>query len=104
MRGAPQSGLSWLMVRMRSRTSAGAAGRPPTDATVRLLTPVETEAAPMPAHQGLGFEDHRSSEQRRKQPVEPDEDQPIRSAQPEPGGRGPLQHEQLLAEKCHLGL
>jgi hypothetical protein len=38
----------------------------------------------MPAHRRLRFENDRGSEQRRKQPVEPDEDQPIRSAQPEP--------------------
>jgi hypothetical protein len=43
------------------------------------------------------------TEQRRKQPVEPDEDQPIRSAQPEPCWCGPLQDEKLLAEKSHLG-
>ena len=57
----------------------------------------------MPAYQRLGLEDDRSSEQRREQPVQPDEDQPICYAQPEPGWRGPLQHKQLLAEKCHLG-
>jgi hypothetical protein len=46
---------------------------------------------------------NRRSEQRREQPVQPDEDQPICYAYPELGWRGPLQHKQLLAEKCHLG-
>jgi hypothetical protein len=41
--------------------------------------------------------------QRREQPVEPDEDQPICIAQPRSGWRGPLQCKQLLAEKSHLG-
>ena len=57
----------------------------------------------MPAHERLGLEDDRGSKQRGEQPVEPDEDQPICIAQPEPGWRGPLQHEQLLAEECHFG-
>jgi hypothetical protein len=57
----------------------------------------------MPPHQRLGLEDDRGSEQRREQPVEPDEDQPICRAQPELGWRGPLQDEQLLSEKRHLG-
>ena len=45
----------------------------------------------------------RGSEQGRKQPVEPDEDGPIRSAQSRPRWCGPLQDEKLLAEECHLG-
>ena len=61
------------------------------------------ETAPMPAHERLGLEDDRGSKKRREQPVEPDEDQPICIAQPEPGWRGPLPHEQLLAEECPLG-
>ena len=56
----------------------------PADTTSRLPAPVETEAAPMPANQRLGLEDDRGSEQRREQPVEPDEDQPICGAQSEP--------------------
>jgi hypothetical protein len=38
------------------------------------------------------------------QPIEPDEDQAICSAQPEPYWRGPLQDDKLLAEKCRFGL
>jgi hypothetical protein len=38
-----------------------------------------------------------------KSPIEPDEDQAICGAQPEPRRRGPLQDNKLLAEKCHLG-
>jgi hypothetical protein len=54
----------------------------------------------MPPHQRLrlgGFEHGR------EQPIEPDEDQAICSAQPEPRWRCSLQDNKLLAEKCHLG-
>src|SRR5258708_2257470 len=101
MRGALHSGLSWLIVRIKSRMSAGTAGR--LDTTARLATPVQTEAAPMPAHQRLRLEDNRGFKQGGEQPIEPDEDQAICSAQPEPRRRGSLQDNKLLAEKCHLG-
>jgi hypothetical protein len=57
----------------------------------------------MPAHQRLRLEDNRGFEQGREQPIEPDEDQAICSAWPEPRRRGPLQDNKLLAEKCQLG-
>ena len=57
----------------------------------------------MPAHERLRLEDNRGFEQEREQPIKPDEDQAIGSAQPEPRRRGPLQDNELLAEKCHLG-
>src|SRR5882762_11016749 len=78
--------------------------RRPADTTARLPTPVQTEAAPMPAHQRLRLEDNRGFEQARAQPIEPDEDQAICCAQPEPCWCRPLQDNKLLAEKCHLGL
>src|SRR5262249_44980513 len=40
----------------------------------------------------------------RAQPIEPDEDQAICRAQPEPRWRRPLQDDKLLAEKCRFGL
>ena len=49
--------------------------RRPADTTARLPAPVETEAAPMPAHQRPGLENDRSSEQGREQPIQPDENQ-----------------------------
>src|SRR5215510_14894220 len=78
--------------------------RRPADTTARLPTPVQTEAAPMPAHQRLRLEDNRGFAQGRAQPIEPDEDQAICRAQPEPCWRGPLQDDKLLAEKCRFGL
>src|SRR5437773_6499923 len=54
--------------------------RRPTDTTARLATPVQTEAAPMPAHQRLRLEDNRGFKQGGEQPIEPDEDQAICSA------------------------
>src|SRR5438105_9208261 len=77
--------------------------RRPADTTARLPTPVQTEATPMPAHQRLRLEDNRGFEQGGEKPIEPDEDQAICSAQPEPRWRRPLQDNKLLAEKCHLG-
>src|SRR6516225_4953762 len=77
--------------------------RRPADTTARLATPVQTEAAAMPAHQRLRLEDNRGFKQARAQPIEPDEDQAICRAQPEPRRRGSLKHNKLLAEKCHLG-
>src|SRR5213076_746947 len=70
--------------------------RRPADATARLPTPVQTEAAPMPAHQRLRLEDNRGFEQGREQPKEPDEHQAISRAQPEPRWRRPLQDDKLL--------
>ena len=58
----------------------------------------------MPAHQRLRLEDNRGFEQGREQPIEPDEDQAISRAQPEPRWRRPLQDDKLLAEKRNLGL
>jgi hypothetical protein len=54
--------------------------RRPADTTARLATPVQTEAAPMPAHQRLRLEDNRGFEQGGEQPIEPDEDQAISRA------------------------
>src|SRR5215469_12185957 len=76
--------------------------RGPADTTARLPTPIQTEAAPMPAYQRLGLEDNRGFAHGREQPIEPDEDQAICSARPEPRRCGPLQDNKLLAEKCHL--
>src|SRR5437868_584279 len=78
--------------------------RRPADTTARLATPVQTEATPMPAHQRLRLEDNRGFEQGREQPIEPDEDQAISRAQPEPRWRRPLQDDKLLTEKRNLGL
>src|SRR6516162_7765182 len=78
--------------------------RGPADTTARLPTPVQTEPAPMPAHQRLRLEDNRGFEHGGAQPIEPDEDQAICSAQPEPCRRRPLQDDKLLAEKCRFGL
>src|SRR5215468_2460710 len=57
----------------------------------------------MPAHQRLGLDDNRGFAHGRDQPIEPDEDQAICRAQPEPCWRRPLQDHKLLAEKCRLG-
>src|SRR5690242_3199653 len=77
--------------------------RRPADTTARLPTPIQTEAAPMPAYQRLRLDDNRGFEQGREQPIKPDKDQAICSPQPEPRRRGPLQDNKLLAEKRHLG-
>src|SRR6516164_1604674 len=58
--------------------------RRPADTTARLATPVQTEAAAMPAHQRRRLEDNRGFKQGGEQPIEPDEDHAICRAQPEP--------------------
>ena len=58
----------------------------------------------MPAHQRFGLEDNRGLTDGRAQPIEPDEDQAVCRAQPEPRWRRPLQDDKLLAEKCRFGL
>src|SRR5205085_984407 len=77
--------------------------RRPTDTTARLPTPVQTEAAPMPAYQRLRLEDNRGFEQGGEQPIKPDEDHAIGSAQPEPRWRRPPQDNKLMPKKCRLG-
>src|SRR6516162_2871771 len=77
--------------------------RRPADTTARLATPVQTEAAAMPAHQRLRLEDNRGFKQGGEQPIKPDEDHAICRAQPEPRRRGSLQHNKLMPEKCRLG-
>src|SRR5437762_1641487 len=57
----------------------------------------------MPAHQRLRLEDNRGFEQGGEQPIEPDEDHAIGSAQPEPRWRRPPQDNKLMPEKCRLG-
>src|SRR5215472_4000322 len=64
--------------------------RRPADTTARLPTPVQTEAVPMPADQRLRLEDNRRFTHGRAQPIEPDKDQAIYRAQPEPRWCGPL--------------
>src|SRR5215831_13527841 len=78
--------------------------RGPADTTARLPTPIQTQPAPMPAHQRLGLEDNRGFAHGRAQPIEPNEDQAICCAQPQPRWRRPLQDDKLLAEKCCFGL
>src|SRR5215470_15447371 len=57
----------------------------------------------MPTHQSLRLEDNRGFEQGREQPIKPDKDQAICSAQPEPRWRRPPQDNKLMPEKCRLG-
>jgi hypothetical protein len=58
----------------------------------------------MPTHQRIGLEDDRGSEQAGKQSIEPDEDHPICSAQPQPWWCGSLQDKKLLAKEHDLGI
>ena len=81
--------------------SAGTAGCRHHGATSNANTDGSRSDASAPA---LGREDNRGFAHGREQPIEPDEDQAICSAQPEPCWRRPLQHDKLLAEKCCFGL
>src|SRR5271163_3283213 len=77
--------------------------RRPADTTARFPTPVQTEAAAMPAHQRFRLEDNRGFEQGGEHPIKPDEDQAICRAQPEPRWRRPPQDNKMMPEKCQLG-
>src|SRR5215470_1658018 len=95
MRGAPHSGLSRLIVRIKSRMSAGTAGRP----TRRRDLQRQYRRKPLRC-QRISVSGLKTTAASSKE----DEDQAICSAQPEPRRRRSLQDNKLLAEKCDLGL
>src|SRR6516225_4895691 len=102
MRGAPHSGLSRLIVRIKSRMSVETAGLP----TRRRDFQRQCRRKPLRCQRTSvsGLKTTAASSKEGKQPIEPDEDQAICSAQPEPCWPGPLQDDNLLAEKCRFGL
>src|SRR5215469_17934594 len=98
IRGAPHNGLSRLIVRIKLRMSAGTAGRP----TRRRDFQRQYRRNPLRCQRTSvsGLKTTAASSKGGEQPIEPDEDQAICTAQPEPRRRRPLQDNKLLAEKC----
>src|SRR5258706_16239489 len=70
MRGAPQSGFSRLMVRIKLAHLLGH-GRPPRLTVSDLPGPEQAKAFPVPADDGRGFDDKDAS-----LPVVPEDAQP----------------------------
>jgi hypothetical protein len=55
-----------------------------------MIEALASDRADQPAHERLRLEDNRGFEQGEEQPMKPDEDLAIGSAQTEPRWRGPL--------------
>src|SRR5436190_24144338 len=69
--GAPQSGFSKLILRIRSRTSLLIRGRPPSGAG--LPSPVGGKAHSMPTHHSLGPDNSYGVKNARTATIEPNE-------------------------------
>jgi len=67
-------------------------------------TPVAAEAGPMPTHEGLGTGDRDGLEDRWKPPIQLDQEKAICARQLDATSRPPLQHDQLMPERCILCL
>ncbi len=52
--------------------------------TSRFQPPERLKAAPVPAHHGLGLDDDNQIQHARPQPIEPDEEEPVGPAKPNP--------------------
>src|SRR5260370_6983953 len=74
IRGAPQSGFSMLIRRIKAQLRADL--RPPAKRS-RLPTPVATKAGPMPTDERLGTDDRDDLHHRRKPPIHLDKHQPL---------------------------
>src|SRR5215471_16678368 len=88
------------MVRIKSRMSAGTAGLP----TRRRDLQRQYRQKPLRCQRTSVSGLKTTAAHGREQPIEPDEDQAICRAQPEPCRRRSLQDDKLLAEKCCFGL
>src|SRR5262249_6372619 len=67
-------------------------------------TPVAAEAGPMPTHEGLRPDDRDGPEDRWKPSIQLDQEQAISARQLDATSHPPLQHDQLMPERCILGL
>ena len=101
MRGAPHSRLA------RTHFSDQTADLPwyprPTAQTARLPAPIQTEPRPMPPDNRLRLDNRYGGQHRRKQAIEPDEEQSVRRRQPRPRGYALTQHTQLMPQQHDLG-
>ena len=72
-------------------------------ARTRLPSPIEPKARPVPAQHRVRLDDRDGIPQRRKQPAQPDEEQPVGRRQPGPRRSLPVKHIQLMPQHCDLG-
>src|SRR5712671_56836 len=75
----------------------------PTAPSARLPAPIQAEPRPMPPDDGLWLDNHQRVQHRRKQAIEPDEEQSVRRRQPRPRGYALTQHTQLMPQQHDLG-
>src|SRR5260370_41222181 len=67
----------------------------PTAPTARLPAPIQSEPRPMPPDDGLRLDNRHSVHHRRKQPLEPAEEQTVPHRQLRPRGHARTQNTQL---------
>src|ERR1700745_1836179 len=98
IRGAPQSGFSMLIRRIKARSSALDL-RPPAK-RARLPTPVATKAGPMPTDERLGTDDRDDLQHRRKPSIQLDKEQAIAVGEADATSH----YNQLISERVVLCL
>ena len=84
MRGAPHSGLSMLIRRIKARSSASICGRPPRE---RDFHANSSEAGAMPPNDCLRLNDGKDPQDRRKPAVKLDQKQSIEVCETDPAAR-----------------
>src|SRR6266850_2612102 len=75
-----------------------------TATRARLPAPVQPEPRPMPSDDRLWLDNGDGVQQRRKQAIEPDEDQSVGDRESRLRGNAPAQHVQLMPQHNDLGL
>ena len=76
----------------------------PAPTCARLPAPVQAEAGSMPTQNGVRLDDRDGGQHRRKQTIEPDEEQPVDYRQLRLRRTAPAQHAQLMPQYDDLGL
>ena len=89
-----------LIRRMTARRSVSIWGAPSWWA--RFPTPVAAKAGTMPAHEGLGSDDHENIQDRWEPSIQLDKEPAIAVREPGPPLHLTPQDDQLMAERCIL--
>ncbi len=74
-----------------------------TAPSARLPVPIQSETRPMPPDNRLRLDNRHDVQHRRKQPIEPDEEQSVRHRQLRPRRYALTQHTQLVSQQYDLG-
>ena len=102
IRGAPQSGFSLLIRRMRSRSSRSTFGRPALFRDFRRQNALKPERC-LPSQDSFRLHDPGYVEQTRPNPRHPCQQRPITAVQPQPRRRSPQCDVKLMTKKQVLG-